>query len=466
MKTKTNQLNLACLSGRKPASSLQQEPMNRLTAASTRPGRLSVAFAVAMLAAFFSLQVRIACADPNPPPGFASTLLSADLALPSSLAFGPDGQLYVCGLGADALDGTVWVINPVSGATHVFGKVDAPDPEPLGDYPVGILVGRDGTVFVSDSSFDRTSGLLVGRVRALRDTDHDGVADVNEVVLDGIPNGRHDNNGMAFGPDGFIYLTIGSRTDDGINGSFCLFGDCPGEDPVYSGTIVRFDPARRNQRPSDTFIVAKGMRNIFDLAFWPKDPRYIYIPMNGSDVPAADDLLFRARVNDSKVDDMGWPSCLYNIEPREGYPLIPQPNPVPGISELFGPCDAKEQKHLNRPLLTFGKHVSADGLAFAPKNFARGYGGDLFVAEFGQSDPVSGPGGHQIVRIKIGDDGLPKTGRDRNPVVEHFAFGAPTDTPTDLVFGPDGAMYVVDIFNNSVFRIARIRSSEHESSND
>jgi len=131
------------------------------------------------------------------------------------------------------------------------------------------------------------------------------------------------------------------------------------------------------------------------------------------------------------------------------------PNPVPGIAEMFGPCDKKEMQHLNRPLLTFGKHPAVAGLAFAPENFARHYEGDLFVAEFGQDEPAPGPAGHQIVRIKIGDDGLPKTGKDGNPVVEHFAFGDDTDTPVDLVFGPDGAMYALDIFNGLVVRIAK-----------
>src|SRR5207249_509278 len=185
-----------------------------------------------------------------------------------------------------------------------------------------------------------------------------------------------------------------------------------------------------------------GMRNMFDLAFWPKDPRYAYIPMNASDVPAADDLLFRANLLDGKVDDMGWPSCLYNIEPMEGYPLIPMPNPVPGVAEMFGPCDKKEIQKLNQPILTFGKHVSADGLAFAPDNFAHGYGGNLFVAEFGQSDPAPGPNGHQVVRIRLQNNGLPETDEHGDPKAEHFAFGAPGDTPVDLVFGPDGAMYV------------------------
>src|SRR5437867_593923 len=344
MKTKTQHLYTTRLRSAWPNHSSLHKPMDLLTRTATIIGKLVV---LTGLAASLVISGENVYASPNPPPGFKTTVVTAAIPSPSSLAFGPDGQLYVCALGPlDAtFDGKIWVVNPMSGATHVFGDIDGID-DPQGDLPTGILVDRDGTVFVSDSHFDSTSGHNVGFVRALRDTNGDSVADVNEVVLDGLPNGRHDNNNMAFGPDGYIYLTNGSRTDDGIHGSLCLSGgvpgiydSCPGEDAVYSGTLLRVDPKRRNQRPSDTRVVARGMRNIYDVAFWPKDPRYVYIPMNGSDEPEADDLLFRTKVIDGKVDDMGWPSCLYNIGPVNGYPLIPAPNPVPGVAEMFGPCD-------------------------------------------------------------------------------------------------------------------------------
>jgi len=42
-------------------------------------------------------------------------------------------------------------------------------------------------------------------------------------------------------------------------------------------------------------------------------------------------------------------------------------------------------------------------------------------------------------------------------MVERFAFGAQTDTPVDLIFGPDGAMYALDIFNSLLVRITKIK---------
>ena len=308
-----------------------------------------------MLAAFFSLHARIANADPNPPPGFTATLLTSDVPAPSSLAFGPDGQLYVCAVN-DFVDGQVYVVNPVTGATRLFGDADGLASPVGGDAAIGILVDHDGTVFVSDSYVDVATGAIIGWVRALRDTNGDGVADLYETVLGEIPNGRHDNNNLVFGPDGYIYMPNGNRTDNGIDGAVCFLNgqfvvssDCLGEDLTYSGTILRIDPKRRNQTPADTKVVARGMRNMYDIAFWPKDTRYLYIGMNGPDNPEADDLLFRAKVNNSKPDDMGFPSCLYNIGAATGYPLLPMPNPTPGIAEIFGACDEKAMKTTQPP---------------------------------------------------------------------------------------------------------------------
>lgn len=439
---------------------------SRRSPATSSPLRCPVTWlgpAVALGLALSGLGAASLLAQPNPPPGFTSELLTSDIPFPTSLTFGPDGMLYVCAA-VDFVDGAIYVVNPATGVTRFFGDADGLASPVGGDLPIGILVDKDGTVFVSDNYVEPDTGLIVGWVRALRDTDGDGLADVNELVVGNLPNGRHDNNNLVFGPDGYIYMPNGNRTDNGIDGAVCfvdgVFGACTnglGEDPTYSGTILRIDPKRRNQTPADTKVVARGLRNMYDIAFWPKDRRFLYIGMNGSDAPETDDLLFRASVLDGKIDDMGFPSCLYNIGAANGYPLIPMPSPVPGVAELFGLCDSKETRKLNQPIATFGKHVAVAGLAFAPENFARHFEGDLFAAQFGNNADVPTPAGHRVVRVKIGDDGLPETGRDGIPVIEHFAFGADTDTPVDLVFGSDGAMYVADIFNSTIHRIVRDR---------
>ena len=67
-------------------------------------------------------------------------------------------------------------------------------PAPLG------LAHREDTLYVSSR----------GSVTALRDSDRDGQPDDVETIVSELPTGIHQNNGLAFGPDGKMYLTLGS----------------------------------------------------------------------------------------------------------------------------------------------------------------------------------------------------------------------------------------------------------------
>ncbi len=391
-----------------------------------------------------------------PPAGFAVTPWAA-VPAPTSLAFGPGPGAGPDRLYVSSADGNIYVVDDLGG----LGSVPTIFATGL-SQPLGVVLDTAGTLYAADSFTDQF-GLIWGRVRAFRDTNADGVADTDEVVVTGLPNGRHNTNGMAFGPDGLLYVTNGNRTDDGIECGPDLLGvDCPApEVRLYSGSLLRIDPSRRNQILDDVSVVATGMRNVYDVAFRPSEPSVAYIPMNGPDDPAADDLLYRTDVGDAVTDDFKFPSCLYNPHTNpftpQGLPddhsghgagLTPQDNLNPAVIAQFGSCPVDTVK---RPITTFGGHVSANGLAFAPGAFAPEYTGDLFVAEWGnlwglEDGHVSG---HKIMRVNLGSDGLPEGGQIG---AEEFATGG---LPLDLIFGGDGAMYVADMALG-ILRLARI----------
>lgn len=388
-----------------------------------------------------------------PPPGFVVAPWAA-VPAPTSLAFGPDGSLY-----ASSFDGHVYVmanLGPAGGPPAVFADGLS--------SPLGVLVDDDGTVFVADSHAD-SFGVTSGRVRAFRDTNGDGAADTDEVVVDGLPNGRHNTNGMAFGPDGMLYIANGNRTDDGLECGPDILGSgvaCPlPEAQPYSGALLRVNPALRNQGLGAVTVVATGMRNIYDVAFRPGEPSMAYIPMNGPDDPAADDVLYRTDVLSAGVDDFDFPSCLYNqhLNPfmPDGTPddhsvhglnLTPQNNLNANVTNAFGACPVST---VPRPIATFGGHVSANGLAFAPSSFAPEFAGDVFVAEWGNLWGIEDGylSGHKVVRVPLEPNGLPAPGEIH---AEDFLSGA---LPIDLVFGPDGAMYVADMAG-AILRVAKV----------
>lgn len=290
------------------------------------------------------------------------------------------------------------------------GALGPPEPVASGfSSPLGVVVADDGTVFVADSRDGGAEydGRTVGRVQAV-----DPNTGAIGVVVDGLPNGRHNTNNLAI-HDGRLYITNGNSTDDGVSG-----GD---PELPLSGTLLSVALSTRdlvvgpNGRASrDLRVEATGMRNLYDVAFRP-GTNEAWIPTNGPDEldPFGEDTLVKVPDVTRNAPDFGFPNCLYD---RDGDILD---NPA------TGKC-----RHHTPPEQLLGLHVSADGLAFGPDD--EFWSGDLFIAEFGNffGDEVVG---HRVVRVPIDADG-------NSSPPEDFVLGV---TPLDLTFGAAG-LYVAD----------------------
>lgn len=384
-------------------------------------------------------------------PGFTVTPYAATGGTPSSLAFGPDTRDGMKGQRLYVLDnsgGTLLAIDDVNGVGS--------QPAVFADgfrSPLGVVAGSDGSVYVADAEAARAGpfGLRqYGRVWKVTDTDGDGVADEKHVVLKDLPNGRHNTNGLAFGPDGMLYVANGNSTDDGMEG---------GESEVkpWSGSLIRFDPDAKNvsitDLPKGKTLVAYGWRNVYDVAFSPVDPTLAFVPMNGADDaregasgenPAdpelgdSDDLLFATDVNDKRTDDFGFPSCLYNLAERGN--LRPYDNPNQSVIDKFGKCPKKTP----RPVSSFGLHTSSDGLAFQTTDaWGDDHRNDVYVAQWGNL--FGAPAGHNVIRVELNGGG--------RKVVAQSDF-LDVDTPLDLTFDAAGAMYVAD-YSGQIFKVDR-----------
>lgn len=197
------------------------------------------------------------------PAGFAAYLYARGLYLPTAMAFGPDGRLYVTGAG-----GTVSV---VSGPGAVAQTLVSGLPTALG------LVWRGTDLYVS----------VRGSVRDYRLSGGSLVR--GPVVVSGLPNNRHQNDNIVLLRSGDFLLG---------NGSTC---DVCNEADARSAAVLRF-----HADWSYAGVVVRGARNPYGLAVRASDGQ-AYVTINGQDNlgnQPGDHLL---RVVDG--ENAGWPRC-------------------------------------------------------------------------------------------------------------------------------------------------------------
>lgn len=312
------------------------------------------------------------------PAGFRAEVFASGIPQTTSLAFGTQGELYVA-----TLEGKVLLLREDPAGGPPLAQVYASGLQGL----LGIALG-DSELFASS----------LGRVTILRDRNGDGVADEAQEIISGLPNGRHQNNGLAFGPDGKLYLTLGSTCDV-----------CQERDP-RSATILRANPDG-----SSLEIYARGLRNAYDLAFHP----------NGD--------LF---ATDNGRDDLGFavPEELNLILPGGHY----------GWPDCWGMGKGSNCEGTLPPVVELEPRSSADGMAFySGSQFPTEYHDDLFIAMYGAH---TGETGRKVVRVK-----LTREGNSYRGSVSDFATGF--DRPLALAVGPQGDLFVADFGRGRIYRI-------------
>lgn len=416
---------------------------------------------------------RFAPGDILLPPGYRAEVVASGFTAPVHACFGPGGELYLTESGHKAgSPPRIYRVDVATGGRELLVEFE-------GDHaiPSGAATGaawHDGSLYVSNTD------------RLLRVNTATGA--VSEVVT-GLPGrGDHQTNHPVVGPDGRLYWGQGSVTNMGVVGAdnfgyewlakFPGEHDVPGGDivlagrnysvpnvlgnplrTVESGAFVPFgtqtEAGRRlagsarasgavlSCQPdgSDLRAVAWGLRNPFGIAFHP-DGRP-FVTEHGSDERGA-----RWIIGDP--DDFyeiregawyGWPDFASGIrldDPRWG----------PGGTGREPVLAAFPDPDPPMPTASFETHAGANGFDFS-RDDAFGFVGQAFVALFGDLAPVTTPrqvvpAGFKVVRVD------PDTGtvhdfavnRVQGPASKLFHGGF--ERPSHCVFGPDGALYVID----------------------
>jgi glucose/arabinose dehydrogenase len=251
------------------------------------------------------------------------------------------------------------------------------------------------------------------RVERLRDDNGDFMADHKELITNDIPGpGGHFTRTIGFGPDGKMYVSVGSSCN------VC-------EDDPRRAAILRFE-----KDGSGDELFARGLRNSVGFV-WHPETGEMWATDNGRDwlgddlPPDEINIVYEGK-------HYGWPYCY-------GQRI---PDPQYNDAEL---CATTEP-----PVVELQAHSAPLGLRFYNGDmFPEEYHGDLFVAYHGSWNRKV-PTGYKVVRIVLDDE---------EPVVEDFVVGWLVDgekwgRPVDVLVGVDGSMFISDDFAGVVYRVS------------
>ncbi len=267
----------------------------------------------------------------------------------------------------------------------------------------------------------RGEWLYLGEADAVRrvrfDSEAGAVKGGLEMVLPNLPaDGNHWTKTVRFGPDGWLYVSIGSSCN------VCIEVD------QRRATIMRYRPDG-----SEEHVYASGLRNAVGFDWQPLTGA-LYATDNGRDL-LGDDV----------------PPCELNRVEQGGFYGWPFANgdnvPDPG----FGEGRESEIAASIPPEHGFVAHTAPLGITFYRGTaFPERYRNAAFVAQHGSWNRTR-KSGYRVVLVAWNEAGT--------PVESDFATGWELDEdvigrPVDVAEGPDGALYVSDDYAGAVYRIS------------
>lgn len=320
---------------------------------------------------------------------------------------------------AVAADGTVYVTRRDAGDVMMLRDGDGDGVAEL-RQPVASRPGMHGIAIDGRRIYLATVNDVY-----VADLDEDGTPGPLERIIDDLPDGgQHPNRTLGIGPDGKLYISVGSTCN------------ACGETNPENATILQASPDGKTRR-----IYASGLRNTIGFDWEPGTGR-LYGFDHGMDWLGDDTQQEELnRIEDGKM--YGWPYVFENGRPN----LSDEP---PG-----GITHEQWARMSEPPVLGYTPHAAPMQMAFYEgAQFPEEYRGDAFVAMRGSWNRRP-PAGYEIVRVDF-EDGQPKSVQ---PFVTGFLVEQEDGSHgqlgrlAGLAITPDGALLFSDDENGVIYRV-------------
>lgn len=334
------------------------------------------------------------------PDGFAMSVYAADLPGVRVMHFTDTGDLLVS--------------LPVSGRIVLLRKDDDGDSHP--DARSDLLTGlnrphgldlHDGWLYVAETD-------AIGRIRF--DAKERRLKGTFERFISLPGGGNHWSRTIRFGPDGWLYVTVGSDCNV-----------CEEQDKRRAAMLRLPAPGGEGE------LYATGLRNT--VAFdWRPGTDELYGVDNGRDW-LGDDFppCELNRIERGKF--YGWPYANGN--------RVPDPD--------LGRGHADEIEASIAPVHAFGAHTAPLGIVFLRSPKWRAEYRDAALVALHGSWNRSRKQGYEVVSLHFHRDGT----ISERPFVTGFEKDEDViGRPVDVIEGPDGAVYVSDDYAGAVYRIS------------
>jgi glucose/arabinose dehydrogenase len=334
----------------------------------------------------------------NVPEGWAVQVAASGLGKPRMLYTGPDGQLYITRRDA----GDVLMLKDIDG-DYKFDEIKTVLSEFKGVHGISM---KDGWLYVCNNTELRRYKVA-----------SDGMLGEKEMLFKDMPSaGQHPNRTMDFGPDGMLYISVGT-----------LCNDCKEADKE-TASILQVDPKTWKRT-----IFASGLRNTIGFD-WHPVTNEMYGLDNGGD---------------AKGDD--WPPEELNhimSGKNYGYPFAYGKREVDKSREdPAGNSKEKWVANTEPSVLELQAHMAPIGFQFFPSGVPES--GDALICWHGSWNR-SKPVGFKVQRIKF-SNGVATGAED---FLTGFLKGKTRfGRPAGITITSSGVVYISDDANGVLYCI-------------